>query len=132
MNKNKNIRFILSIFLIIGIVQGCSKTMNQITESESIDLSPQQSITVQTSEVTDRIIVKYKSGLQAQSVGALMSSIQASHVQDIKSKVNPGLNFEVWKVQNQSVANAVNQLKGNPNVEYAEPDYYSVHKVVDK
>ncbi len=54
MNKNKNIRFILSIFLIIGIVQGCSKTMNQITESESIDLSPQQSITVQASEVTDK------------------------------------------------------------------------------
>ena len=66
----------------------------------------------------DQVIVKFKKGTSA-------SAMKTAH-QDGQAKLlsrNTKLGFDVVKVEDKSVEQAVKEYEKNPNVEYAEPNY---------
>jgi thermitase len=66
----------------------------------------------------DQVIVKFKKGTSA-------NAMKTAH-QDGQAKLlsrNTKLGFDVVKVEDKSVEQAVKEYEKNPNVEYAEPNY---------
>src|SRR5262245_12665409 len=68
--------------------------------------------------VSGRIIVKLKPTLPATDAAQVRSSLSA-HVAARFSRIHT----EVWDVSGVSVTEAVEKLRRDPRVEYAEPDY---------
>lgn len=68
--------------------------------------------------VSDQIIVKFKEGTSAKNI----ASIHAKENGQVISKNKTG--FEVIQFKNKSVDQMLQAYKNNPNVEYAEPNYY--------
>ncbi len=69
----------------------------------------------------DRILVKFKPGAAAAELGALAQQTGATSLRTI-----PGLGVQVLRVPAGTVAQNIAVFARNPNVEYAEPDYYRV------
>jgi len=69
-------------------------------------------------QVPDRILVKFKAG-----VGLLaMAQVNARSGATVEGKIS-GIGVQVVKVRPGQVASAIAAYKGDPRVEYAEPDY---------
>ncbi len=69
----------------------------------------------------DRILVKFKPGAAAADIGALTQQTGAGSLRTI-----PGLGVHVLRVPAGTVLQNIAVFERNPNVEYAEPDYYRV------
>jgi len=69
----------------------------------------------------DRILVKFKPGAAASDIDALTRQTGAASLRTI-----PGLDVHVLRVPAGTVADNIAVFERNPNVVYAEPDYYRV------
>jgi len=72
----------------------------------------------------DRILVKFKAGTLSSDIGALASQTGATSLRTI-----PGLGVHVLRVPAGSVSENIAVYLQNPNVEYAEPDYYRILRI---
>lgn len=75
----------------------------------------------------DRLLVKFRPGTAASEIGRLHRKNAAKPLHDI-----PGIGVHVLKVPKGSVRKKQAQYQANPNVEYAEPDYYRVLVIPDE
>ncbi|HYQ72993.1 MAG TPA: S8 family serine peptidase [Gammaproteobacteria bacterium] len=72
----------------------------------------------------DRILVRFKPGTAASEISRVH---RMAHGQSLRSI--PGIDVQVVKVQAGTVAEKVALYEANPNVEYAEPDYYRLLRI---
>lgn len=73
---------------------------------------------------SDRILVKFKPGTAASDIGALTSQTGATSLKTI-----PALGVHVLRVPRGTVTENIAVYQRNPNVVYAEPDYYRVLRI---
>jgi hypothetical protein len=69
----------------------------------------------------DRVLVKFQPGMAASEAGKLLSQYGLA-----TQRVISGLNVHVLEVPVGTVLDTVERLNHNPNILYAEPDYYRV------
>ncbi len=69
----------------------------------------------------DRLLVKFKPGTAASAIGKAHRQAQGQTIRTI-----PGIGVHVVRVPAGTVPAKVAMYKANPNVQYAEPDYYRV------
>src|SRR5262245_31546193 len=69
----------------------------------------------------DRVLVKFKRGMAASAMGAAHRKAGGR-----LRKTIPGIGVQVVEVPAGDVAKKLAQYRANPNVLYAEPDYYRV------
>ena len=67
----------------------------------------------------DRVLVKFKPGSAASAIGKAHRQARGHTIRTI-----PGIGVQVVRVPAGTVAGKVAMYKANPNVQYAEPDYY--------
>ena len=72
----------------------------------------------------DRILVKFRPGTAASEIGELARQAGAASLKTI-----PGLDVHVLRVPSGTVAEKIAVYSRNPNVVYAEPDYYRVLRI---
>jgi len=75
----------------------------------------------------DRVLVRFKPGSAAAAQGAAHRAAGASKLAEI-----PGIGVQVVKVPAGSVPQQTARYRANPNVEFAEPDYYRVLVMPDE
>ena len=75
----------------------------------------------------DRVLVHFKPGTAASDVGKAHRQA-GSHT----LKVIPGIDVQVVEVAEGTVLNTLARYRANPNVAYAEPDYYRVLVIPDE
>jgi len=69
--------------------------------------------------VPDRVLVKFKPGIAASAIGKAHRQVRGYTLRTI-----PGIGVQVVRVQAGTVKDKVAAYRANPNVQYAEPDYY--------
>lgn len=67
----------------------------------------------------DRVLVKFKPGTAASAIGEAHRQARGHTIRSI-----PGIGVQVVRVPAGTVPGKVAMYKANPNVQYAEPDYY--------
>jgi subtilisin family serine protease len=75
----------------------------------------------------DHLLVRFKPGVAAAEIGAAHRSASASLMKTI-----PAISVQVLRVPQGTVEQAVDRLRANPNVEFAEPDYYRLLVIPDE
>ena len=75
----------------------------------------------------DRLLVKFRPGTAASERGKAHRQAGGKHL-----RVIPGIGVHVIEVPAGSVPGKVSQYQKNPNVEYAEPDFYRVLIIPDE
>jgi len=75
----------------------------------------------------DRVLVHFKPGTAASEVGKAHRQASGRSL-----KVIPGINVQVVEVPTGTVLNKLARYRANPNVTYAEPDYYRVLIIPDE
>lgn len=76
------------------------------------------SVQAEAKYVPNELIVKFKPGTR----GAAKASLHAQEDAEVISR-NTDIGFEVIKLKDQSVQQALKAYKANPNIEYAEPNF---------
>jgi subtilisin family serine protease len=75
----------------------------------------------------DRLLVKFRPGTAAAEIARMHRKNAAKPLGEI-----PGIGVHVLQVPRGRVRNKQDQYRANPNVEYAEPDYYRVLVIPDE
>ena len=75
----------------------------------------------------DRILVRFRPGTAASEIGKLHRQVGGRKLKDI-----PAIAVEVVKVPSGSVQKSIDRYQANPNVEFAEPDFYRVLIIPDE
>jgi thermitase len=75
----------------------------------------------------DRVLVKFRPGTAASAMGQAHRTARGQTLRTI-----PGIGVQVVQVPSGSVAGAVASYQANPNVQYAEPDYYRLLVIPDE
>ncbi len=75
----------------------------------------------------DRLLVKFRPGTAASEMGRLHRKNAAKPLREI-----PGIGVHVLQVPKGSVRKMQARYQANPNVDYAEPDYYRVLVIPDE
>ncbi len=66
----------------------------------------------------DRVIVKFKNGLQESEMASAAQMVNVSNIKNFKY-----IGAQLWTLSDISVADAINLLKNDPRIVYIEPDY---------
>jgi subtilisin family serine protease len=75
----------------------------------------------------DRVLVRFKPGTAASETGMAHRQAGGSKLREI-----PGIDVHVVQVPAGTVQQKITRYRANPNVEYAEPDYYRVLIIPDE
>lgn len=106
--------FFASITLLLACLSG-------IGHAQPVPSDPQARLNAAALErfAPDRVLVKFKPGTAASQIAQAHRSASATPVKEI-----PGIGVQVVQVLAGSVMAKVAAYQANPNVLYAEPDYY--------
>lgn len=75
----------------------------------------------------DRVLIQFRPGIAASEAGKVHRKVGGRKLKEI-----PGISVHVVKVPKGSVQQKIASYMANPNVEYAEPDYYRVLVIPDE
>ena len=102
------------LFLFAAVVLTVALLAPSLSNADANQAAPEKA-----SYVPGEVIVKYKEGTSKAEISAMHKKESAT-----VTSLNKEMGFEVVKVKGKSVNRAVQSYKNNPNVEYAEPNYY--------
>jgi len=125
---------VIAIMLLINLVRIWPADANASSGSQAVHPGKtplQQKKSLIHSQVpdyaSDRVLVKFHPGTAASAVGKAHRQSGGKQM-----KVIPGIEVHVMQVPNGSVEKKIAIYQANPNVEYAEPDYYRLLIVPDE
>lgn len=125
--------FLALTILSILIVTGCKKNIQEILPEDDVAVVKDASLTVAGQFVPNELLIKFKSGTSEKSRVQILSFINGRVSEHILTGAMEltGDNEGIYLVNtNTDVFAAIARMKGESNIEYAEPNWIYTHTLV--
>ncbi|MEJ7674173.1 MAG: hypothetical protein WKF59_16135 [Chitinophagaceae bacterium] len=123
---------VLSI-LAIGLLNGCKKNTEEVTADEDLFVTKDAVRSISGQFVPNELLVKFKSGTSEKSRTQTLSFINGEISEHIVTSAmkSTGDKGGVYLVKtNTDVFASIARMKGESNIEYAEPNWIYTHQAM--
>lgn len=126
-------QFLALTVLSIVVITGCKKNTEQLVTTDDLSVTPAVATTITGQFVPNELIVKFKKGTSEKSRTQTFSFINGKVSEHILTKAMEysGDNDGIYLVNTDTdVFAAIARMKGESNIEYAEPNWIYTHAFV--
>jgi subtilisin family serine protease len=123
-------QFLALTVLSIVVITGCKKNTEQLVTTDALSVTPAVATTITGQVVPNELLVKFKTGTSEKSRTQTLSFINGKVSEHILTKAMEfsGDNDGIYLVNTDTdVFAAIARMKGESNIEYAEPNYIYTH-----
>lgn len=123
-------QFLALTVLSIVVITGCKKNTEQLVTTDALSVTPAVATTITGQVVPNELLVKFKTGTSEKSRTQTLSFINGKVSEHIQTKAMEfaGDNDGIYLVNTDTdVFAAIARMKGESNIEYAEPNYIYTH-----